>query len=214
MDVALSATSPVRAYTPPPQIRPQRRYSVAEYIEREIETNQKHTYLNGILIPMAGGTPPHVRIQGNLFFQLTLNLETRPNFEVFSSEMKVHIPVFNFYHYPDCCVVCEKPKFSKDPAQALLNPVLIVEVLSKSTQNYDKKSKFEEYKTIPSFREYVLIEQGKPAAKAWFKNPNGVWQAPVEVFGLDAALPFESVQVSIPMSKIYRHVSFETADMN
>lgn len=195
------------AAPPAPKIR---RYSVAEYVQREIETDEKHYFINGTLIPMAGGTPPHVRIGGNMFYFLSNKLEDQDGYEVFPSDIKIHIPAFNFYNYADACVVSEKPVFTDDPAEALTNPVLIVEVLSKTTRGYDQKRKFDEYKTIPSFREYVLIEQDKPLVKSWLKDADGVWHPSRVAAGLENEVRFQSVGVSLPLSKIYRNVSFES----
>jgi Uma2 family endonuclease len=187
-------------------VQPTRLYSVEEYIKIEIETNQKHIYKNGIIIPMAGGKSPHGIITGNVFYCLKHALRSKTNYDVFNSEIKVHIPAFNFYLYPDTCAVCESPVFTNDAVDALTNPVLIVEVLSGSTRKYDEKGKFEEYKTIPSFKEYVLIEQNIPFAKVYYKGDDGIWQEPIEFSGIDNQLWLESVQVALPMSEVYLKV--------
>ena len=96
-----------------------RRFTVEEYVQREIETNQKHYFINGKLIPMAGGTPPHTRISGNAFNCLTNSLAENTQFEVFHSDMKIHIPAFHTYDYADACAVCETAIFTNDAADKL-----------------------------------------------------------------------------------------------
>ncbi len=187
-----------------------RRFTVEEYIQYEIKTNQKHYFINGKLIPMAGGKPPHTKISGNVYFCLRLSTRPlKPRFEVFNSEMKIFIPVFQTYNYPDASVICEKPVFTNDAAEALKNPVLIVEVLSKSTKSYDQKAKFKEYQSIPTFREYVLIHQDKPVVQTFLKDKNGSWNLHSEFFGLNSMVKFESVPVVISMADIYENVDFE-----
>lgn len=185
-----------------------RPFSVAQYIQHEHRTGLKHYYKNGIIHLMAGGTPPHARIGGNVFAQLTFQVEDYPEFEVFNSDQKVFVPLDKTYNYPDCCAVCGKATFTKDAAQAMKNPILIVEVLSKNTRDYDKKKKFAEYKTIPSFREYVLIHQDQALVLSFFKNENGDWIEREPVSGLENSFKFKSVPAEIPLQKIYRNVDF------
>lgn len=195
--------------TTPAQVL-QRRYSVEEYLEIERKTNQKHIFINGLIYPMAGAKPPHLRISGNVFVQLYNALESRVDYEVFSSETKIYLPQFNYYYYPDALVVAGKPEFASKEIGAILNPILIVEVLSDSTAEFDKGQKFAEYKTLASFREYALIHQDKAQINAHFRDSDGIWQ-PSVVSGLDSEVHFQSIDVKVLLSKIYRNVSFETA---
>ena len=188
-----------------------RRYSVEEYLEIERKTNQKHIFINGLIYPMAGAKPPHLRISGNVFGQLYKILEDQSHLEVFNNETKIYLPQFNYYYYPDALVVAGKPEFASNEIGAILNPILIVEVLSDSTAEFDKGQKFAEYKTLPSFREYALIHQDKAQINSHFRDSDGIWQ-PSVVSGLDSEVHFQSIDVKVSLSKIYRNVSFETAE--
>lgn len=200
--------------SPPPPTAPlralRRRYTVAEYLEIEQKTGQKHIFLNGIIIPMAGAKPAHIRISGNVFGQLFKSLEDRTDAEALNSDTKIYLPAFRYYYYPDALAVVGKAEFSTDEVGAILNPILIVEVLSDSTAAFDKGQKFAEYKTLPSFREYALIHQDKAQVDFYLLDEDGIWQHSTAK-GLEGEAHFQSIGVSVLLSKIYRNVSFETA---
>ena len=200
--------------SPPPPAAPlralRRRYTVAEYLEIEQKTGQKHIFLNGIIIPMAGAKPSHLRISRNILVELCNALEDLPEAEVFPSDTKIYLPAFRYYYYPDALAVVGEAEFSSDEVGAILNPILIVEVLSDSTAAFDKGQKFAEYKTLPSFREYALIHQDKARVDFHLRDEEGFWQSS-SVEGLDGEAHFQSIGVSVSLSKIYQRVSFETA---
>ena len=125
--------------------------------------------------------------------------------------MKIHIPEFNHVVYPDAVVVCEEVKYHTDRKDVILNPLLIVEVLSPSTKDYDRSLKFYKYKTLPSFKEYVLVSQEKPWVCASFREKPNVW---VDSFaeGLGQGISLASIDCEIPLSKIYEGVSFDPAE--
>lgn len=199
--------SAIQQNTPTPH-----RYTVKEYLEIERKTNQKHIFINGRIYPMAGANPPHLRISGNIFFQLYHALENKPDFEVFNNDTKIYLPKLNIYHYPDALVVTGKAEFASEEVGAVLNPILIVEVLSDSTGRYDRGVKFTEYQTLPSFREYVLIHQDRPQIDSFLRQDDpSLWRTS-EVSGLDSEIHFQSIDVKVSLSKIYRNVSFETAE--
>jgi Uma2 family endonuclease len=189
-----------------------RRYTVEEYLDIERKTNQKHIFLNGKIIPMAGANPPHLRISGNVFFQLYSCLEARPEFEVLNSDTKIYMPQLHIYHYPDALVVAGKPEFASEEVGAILNPILIIEVLSGSTGRYDRGQKFTEYQTLPSFKEYVLIHQDRPQIDTFLRQEDPHLWRTSEFSGIHSDVYFQSIDVKVSFSKIYRNVSFETAD--
>ena len=191
---------------PAPKIR---RYSVAEYVQREIETDEKHYFINGILIPMAGGTLTHNSIQSNTHGELYIAIRSKPEFRIFGSDQKIYLPALNIYNYADVLVIAGTPLISDEESNAIENPIMIVEVLSKSTGGYDRGQKFTEYQTLPSFREYVLIHQDKPQINSYFLEPDGRWR-PAVFTGLESEAWFETVGCRVPLSSIYRNVSFET----
>jgi Uma2 family endonuclease len=196
---------------PPPTVAPlralRRRYTVAEYLEIERKTGQKHIFLNGIIIPMAGAKPAHIRISGNVFGQLYKALEDRTDAEALSSDTKIYLPAFRHYYYPDALAVVGKAEFSDEEVGAITNPILIVEVLSDSTAAFDKGQKFGEYKTLPSFREYALIHQDEARIDFYLRDEDDFWQAS-SVQGLNGEAHFQSIGVSVSLSKIYRNVTF------
>lgn len=196
------------AFSPAPKTR---RYTVAEYVQREIETDQKHYFINGILIPMAGASVSHNRIQSNTHGELYIAIKSKPDLEIFGSDQKIYLPELNIYNYADVLIVAESPLVTNLEAQSIGNPIMIVEVLSKSSGGYDRGQKFTEYQTLPSFREYVLIHQDKPQINSYFLEPDGRWR-PAVFTGLESEAWFETVGCRVPLSSIYRNVSFEAAE--
>jgi Uma2 family endonuclease len=202
--------------SPPPSAvplsAPRRRYTVAEYLEIERKTNQKHSFIDGFLFPMPGGTLPHSIIGGNVFGQIFMALKHKPNLRIFNSDTKIYIPQLGIYHYPDALVVAGTPVEAQEEVGAVTNPILIIEVLSDSTGRYDRGKKFTEYQTLPSFTEYVLIHQDRPQVDSFLRqsDPN-LWRTS-EVNGLGNEMHFQSIDVRLSLSDIYHNVSFETVE--
>lgn len=180
-------------------------YSVSDYLEMEIETGQKFEFYNGKIIPMSGGTIPHNRIARNILAELHFALQ--PGFEVFGSDQKIYLPKYNFYVYPDAVVVTGEPIQTEAEAHAIVNPLLIIEVLSTSTSRYDRGDKFIQYQSLPSFKEYALIRQDAPEVQTVFREASDLWRSK-EYAGLETFLQFRSVDVSLSLSKIYKGISF------
>ncbi|MEO6639497.1 MAG: Uma2 family endonuclease, partial [Ginsengibacter sp.] len=129
-------------------------YSIAEYLAMEENSVEKHEYYNGKIIKMSGGTYNHNLIASNIITTLNMLLEEKQQeYAVLGSDMKVYSPRILSFVYPDAVVVCEKPLFYEERKDIITNPLLIVEVLSPSTEDYDRKGKFFDYKQIPSFKE-------------------------------------------------------------
>jgi len=198
---------------PLPPAKPKtRRYTEAEYLEMERTSEQKHSFVNGLIFPMAGASFPHIVISGNIFGQLFKVLEDSLDFALLSNETKIYLPQLHIYHYPDALVVAGQPEFASEEVGAILNPILIIEVLSDSTGRFDRFEKFTHYQTLPSFREYVLIHQDSPQIDSFLRQEEpDLWRSS-EVSGLDSEVHFQSIDVKIALSKIYRNVSFETAE--
>jgi len=127
---------------------------------------------------------------------------------VLSSDTKIQIPEYNHFIYPDAVVVCEKIELYPGNPKAIVNPLLIVEVLSPSTQAYDREGKFLRYKTLPSFKEYVLVRQDKPAVNAIFREKPTVW---LDTFaeGLDSLISLKSIGCELSLENIYKGVNFQ-----
>jgi Uma2 family endonuclease len=133
-------------------------YTIDEYLELETASETRHEYCNGEIIPMTGGTPDHNDIASNLVALLKAALKTKP-YRVFILDQRLWIPSANLYAYPDVMVLPKPLELQTGRKDTVMNPCFIAEILSKSTQNYDRSEKFITYRTIPTFREYLLIDQ-------------------------------------------------------
>jgi Uma2 family endonuclease len=188
--------------------RPVRKYTLKEYLQKEAKSVDKHEFINGQIIKMPYAKGPHNIIAVNMMAQLVHELEDEDYF-VFNSDQLVYFPSLDSGVYADALAVCEKPLYWDDNELLLINPVLVVEVLSKSTSKYDRTGKFEKYKTLESFREYVLIRQDECYAEVWFRESPGRWQETI-VTDINQILPLQSVGVNLPMQKVYKRIEFKT----
>ena len=182
-----------------------RKYTVAEYLDIERRTGEKHAYYNGIIEPMAGASIPHNRITRNILAELYNIFTGKPEFEVFGGDQKIYLPKFNYYVYPDAVVVAEGPLAAEDEANAIINPLLIFEVLSPGTEKYDGGQKFLEYQSLPSFKEYVLVRQDVPELLMFFREEPDVWRSS-EVSGLEQFAHFRSIDAGLLLKNIYNKV--------
>ncbi len=182
--------------------------SLEEYLSIEKESQQKYEFHNGFIYAMAGGTYNHRLICGNIFGEIRASLKKESlDCRAMNSEIKLHVASENSFLYPDAMVVCgEVSKSIKDP-NAVTNPKVVIEVLSKSTATYDRGDKFFMYRQIASLQEYVLIEQEKPQVEI-YKREGDLWQIS-RVTGLEHSLHLPSVQLEIPLVDIYEGVVFE-----
>jgi Uma2 family endonuclease len=184
-------------------------YSIEEYLSLEDNSVGKNEFFNGKIIKMSGATPIHNLIAVNISTQLNIELEKKgSNFLVLNSDTRIHIPKFNYFLYPDAVVVCEEIQLYKDSSTVITNPLLIVEVLSPSTEEHDRTNKFSDYKQIPSFKEYVLIAQGLPWVLSSYKIGERTWED-TEAEGLDKSIYLQSIDCTIDLKKIYRGIKFE-----
>jgi Uma2 family endonuclease len=189
--------------------RTPRRYTLGEYLRKEERSQERHEYFNGIISPLPMAKGPHNIITMNIGSALKVSLKaTGKQYIVFSSDQKVYLPELNIGLYPDVLVVCEKPEYWDDEELLLTNPLLIVEVLSKSTRNFDQSHKFNYYKSLPSFKEYVLIEQTHCQAETWYREAPDLWRN-TTINDLAGLLNLRSVECKIAMADIYEHIAFE-----
>lgn len=183
-------------------------YTLEEYIELEKDSEERYEFFDGEVFAMAGGSPSHVRISRNVCNRLTQKLEDR-DCEAFPSDMRIKVPAAFPYRYPDVSAVCGDPVFEEVLGQQMLvNPILIVEVLSPSTAAYDLVENFRAYQSIESFREYLLISQSHPHVIHYIRQSNGKWLRS-EVEGMDNEVALESLNVALSLREIYRRVKFE-----
>jgi Uma2 family endonuclease len=182
---------------------PQRRLTIPEYLAFERRGEMKSDYLEGEIFAMAGASRQHNRITLNVALALETQLETR-DCEVFASEMRVRTPT-DLFTYPDVVVACGPARFEDSELDTLLNPVLIVEVLSKSTEAYDRVTKLAHYRTLPSLREVLLMAQDKVHVEQLVRQAGSEWLFR-EIDDLAASLELPSVGCSLSLRRVYRKV--------
>jgi Uma2 family endonuclease len=185
-------------------------WTVEQYLEMERASEEKHEYLNGEIYLMAGGTGNHNAINMNTGGSLVTQLRKTPCI-TYSSDQRVHITATGLYTYPDITVVCDPPLWRDNRRDTLLNPTLIVEVLSPSTENYDRTKKFRHYRTLASLKEYVLISQDEPRIERYLRQPNDEWLF-TEIIGLDMVLELPSIQCSLALTDVYDKINFEESE--
>ncbi len=178
------------------------RLTLAEYNKLEEESDTRYEYHQGEVFAMAGGDPKHSAI-ANSMGRLLGNVLLSKNCTVFNSDLKYRIDSLDKSLYPDVSVVCGTPERSKNDTNALTNPVLLVEVLSKSTASYDRGNKFHYYSQLSSLREYVLVEQDAWKVETRYRNaPDQPWK--MDWFEGEAAVALRSLNITLPMAELYR----------
>lgn len=188
------------------QLKTDRAYTLEEYFDLEATSPSKHEYFDGAIFAMVGGSFNHDIIAGNLLSQLKIMLR-ETDCTIFGSDVRVHTQG-GLYTYPDLSIVCGKIIRTDDPLDTLANPLILVEVLSKSTAKYDRGEKFEMYKSIPSLREYILIEQSHLQIEVWRRNEQDEWSKVAIWDALSDDLHLKSIMLRVPLSEIYRNVEF------
>lgn len=182
-------------------------YTPEEYLELERCAECKSEYVNGEIVAMSGARLPHNRIQVNLTREVSNQLRDTPC-EPFGSDMRVRTSAAH-YCYPDLSIVCGRALLEDRQRDTLLNPVLVIEILSPSTARYDREMKFERYKRLESLREYVLVAQDKPRIERFLRTAEGWNHTLVE--GIDQTITFESINVSLMLSRVYERIEFAAA---
>ena len=183
-----------------------KRYTVDEYLELEEKAEFKSEFVNGDIIPMAGATANHNILTAKFLARILLALEDL-DYAVFMNDMRLWMPDQERYTYPDVMVVKGQPIFTDEKQTGITNPCLIVEVLSNSTGEYDRENKFKLYRSIPSFQEYILVEQTSYGVEQYAKQANGKWLL-ADYVGEDAVLKLESVDFEISLMDLYKRVAF------
>ena len=188
---------------------PIRRISPAEYLAFERQAERKSEFYNGEIFAMAGATREHNLIVTNLASELSRQLKDKPC-EVYSCDMRTRIPN-DPYVYPDIVVVCSESVFEDQGLDTLTNPLVVFEVLSDSTADFDRGTKFRYYRRIESLREYLVIDQTEPHIERHFRGTDTVWRRE-EIVGLSAVLTIEPLGCAVSLSAAYFKVSFPTFD--
>jgi Uma2 family endonuclease len=188
------------------QTRQTQTYTPEEYLQLEAKAAYKSEYRDGEIVPMTGGTTNHNEIALNLAATLKLSLR-RQNYRVYIGDVRLWIPRYRQYTYPDVMVVQGQPIYTGSNATTITNPQIIVEVLSPSTQNYDQGDKFMYYRSIPEMQEYILIDQNQFYVMQHSKTPEGKWLMS-EYEGHEAVLTLSAIEFQIPLSDLYEGVDF------
>jgi len=184
----------------------QAKITAEEYLDRERAADSRSEFYGGYVYAMSGGTWAHATLISNVARRLGNALDGTPC-GVSSSDMRLEVAPRTMYTYPDVMVICGEPRFVDARKDAVTNPTVIVEVLSPSTEAYDRGFKAQQYRAIESLQEYALISQDQPRVEVYRRREGQWWLK--DVVGLESSCRFESVNAAIPLSEIYDRISFE-----
>ncbi|MDF5731369.1 MAG: Uma2 family endonuclease [Rhizonema sp. PD38] len=187
-----------------------RHYTLEEYLALEEKAEYKSEYRDGEIVPMTGGTTNHNKIALNLAASLKIALR-RKNHDVYIGDVRLWIPRYRQHTYPDVMVIQGRPVYTGTSTTTVMNPMLIAEVLSKSTQNYDQGNKFLYYRSIPEFKEYILIDQYHYHVMQYVKTAEGQWSF-TEIEGEYTILSLQTIDFQIPLKELYEQVNFAESD--
>lgn len=187
-----------------------RYYTPEEYCQLEETAEYKNEYRDGEIIPMTGATTNHNLIAGNFYKQFPTNINNK-DYWVFMSDVRLWMQLYRLYTYPDVMVVEGKPVYEGKSTNTVTNALIIVEVLSKSTRDYDRTDKFKFYRSIPEFQEYILIEQSGCYIEQFYKQANGEWLFKTYE-AEDDILKFYSVDFQVSLQDIYQRVDFNLTE--
>ena len=185
---------------------PKRKLTAAEYLTVERRAEFKSEFFAGEMFTMAGASREHNRLKENLIVELGTRFRGG-SCQTYSSDQRVLVNSTGLYTYPDIVILCGPGVYDPADRDTLTNPTTIIEVLSESTERYDRGAKFRNYQQIPSLREYVLVAQDEPVCERFLRQADGSW-ALVSFVGLDATLVLLSAPAEIPLADVYAGVTF------
>jgi len=181
-------------------------YSVEEYFELEETAEYKSEYHDGEIIPMTGGTTNHNKIALNFCYNFKFTTKGK-NYEIYINDVRLSISHQRRYTYPDIMIIKDKPIYEGDKETTVTNPLIIIEVLSNSTENYDRGEKFKSYRAINSFQEYILIDQYNFSVEQFIKESENEWRFK-EYLGENQILKLGKIDFELSFSDIYEGVIF------
>jgi Uma2 family endonuclease len=187
-----------------------RQYSPGEYLELEDAAEFRSEYINGQIIPMTGGSVNHNRLSRNMCNAICTAF-TDNRFESFIGDVKVWLPEQRIYTYPDVMIVAGEPIYLGDRSDIITNPQVIIEVLSTSTMNYDRGEKFLAYRSLPTFQEYLLVDQRSVRVERHTKTGIRQWSMQ-EYTSEDSSIVFATVPFEISLATLYNKVQFPTVE--
>ena len=185
---------------------PKTKLTPEEYLEFERKAEERHEYFGGEIFAMSGAKRNHNKVSTNISGLIWQHLKGK-DCESYSNDMRVFVPKTGLYTYPDVVVVCGEPKFQDKVFDTLLNPTLLIEVLSESTESYDRGKKFQHYRSIETLQEYVLVSQDEARIEKYVKHGDGFWLLS-EAVGLDAEIEFASIECRIALAEVYDKIDF------
>lgn len=185
----------------------ERIYTADEYLALEVQAQERHEFVEGVIRSMTGGTPDHNAIAGNLLVLLKAALRGQP-YRTFVADQRLWIPAHNLYTYPDVMVVPKPLQLQTGRTDTVMNPCLIAEVLSNSTKDYDRGDKFLAYRTMPTFQEYVLIDQYRCYVEHYVKTSSHQWLLS-EYRSADDSFACHSIDCNICVADLYEEVELE-----
>ena len=178
-----------------------------EYLATEREAVEKHEYYKGEIFAMSGASFKHVKISSNLSGDLYNKLRNN-KCSAYSSDLRIYIPKNTLYTYPDIVIVCGEPEMTDDDFDTITNPSVIIEILSKSTRDYDKGGKFTLYRDIPTLQEYILVDSEKVGVEKFVKNKDGSWQL-TEYKTLNDSFVIDTTVTTFALADVYEDVLFK-----
>lgn len=187
-----------------------RYYTPEEYLAIEEKAEYKNEYRDGKIVAMTGGTTNHNEISLNLAAHLKFALRSK-NYRIYMENVRLWIPRYRQYTYPDVMIIQGEPIYAEKGTTTVMNPTLIAEVLSPSTQNYDQGDKFMYYRSIPEMKEYILIDQKQFHVMQYTKTSENQWLL-TEYEDKDAIIALNSVNFTIPLNELYTGVNFEETE--
>lgn len=177
-----------------------------EYLRLEREAPYRSEYYGGEIFAMAGGSPTHSLLTMNIGGELRSRLKGN-RCAPYDSNLRIFVPADGLYTYPDASVICGPLELVPGADDMITNPTLIVEVLSDSTEAYDRGKKFAHYRALPSFAEYVLVSQKEPLVEVFFRMADGTWQL-TPTRGREAIVRLQSLGIELPLAEVYDRVEF------
>ncbi|MGA2175696.1 MAG: Uma2 family endonuclease [Verrucomicrobiota bacterium] len=189
--------------------KPIQRLTEAEYLEIERRAEYKSEFLDGEMFAMSGGTRWHSIIAVNITSEFSKQLKGSPCM-AYNTDLRVKVQAAGLYTYPDLSVACGDQQFEDEQVDVLLNPTVLAEILSESSESYDRGKKFALYRQIPSLREYLLVSQDKPQIEQFIRQAGGEWLLR-DVVGMDGKLTLPSLNITVALAEVYANVQFPPA---
>jgi Uma2 family endonuclease len=189
---------------------PKQKMTLEQYLAFERASETRHEYLNGEIYAMVGATEKHNTISVSLVLSLGPQVR-KQGCRLYTNDMRLKVSATGLYTYPDITVVCGDRKFDDKYKDTLLNPTLIIEVLSPSTENYDRGEKFRHYRALPSLQTYVLVYQDSPRIEQYVRRKVDMWEYK-ETIGLDAEAELESINCIMSLMQVYEDIEFDNTE--